>query len=33
MEAMQAVGEALRLNPQHPEAARLHDALRRDITY
>ena len=33
MDALQAVGEALRLNPQHPEAARLHDALRRDITY
>lgn len=33
LEALQAVSEALRLNPQHPDAVRLHDALRREITY
>lgn len=33
LDALQAVSEALRLNPQHPDALRLHDALRRDITY
>lgn len=33
LEALQAVTAALRLNPHHPDAVRLHEALRRQITY